>query len=529
MSSDTPPQAPSGAAQPTADGARAPIIIDLPVRRATLFEDRAELLRRVVVELPAGRSTLRAHGLTPLMSDAHLTARFATPVANAHIEDVRMDRVFRAPDDDARPAQLTDALDAAERALAQAERTVARVEQRRDAALGLLERYARQAAKALWTPEGAPGWREGLTRLESALEAAERALVESRIDRRKAAEVHEKRAAQVHATEGHAPVLTGRISVHVFADAPCTVDLCVTGLVPCALWRPSHEARLDGDQLRWRASATVWQHTGEAWHDVELVLSTDRPGSGAQLPDLSPDRLRLQGKAMRKRIVLKHREQAVRRAEDALVPGIWDGGEARVFTVAERVDVPSDGRPVRVATHAFEAPARISLAARPEVSPQVFWLAATHHLGSAPLLAGPVTLVRDGTYVGVGDLAYVAVGEAFELSFGSDDRFRLTARRTREVQERRLSKDRTHFVTHVELTYAGDAPATANIWLRTPVSELKQLQVQPSKAYCTQWPLRANADGLIEMPVTLAPGEKTTLSVGFYLDASSDVVLPDPW
>ena len=508
---------------------RVPRVIALPVRRATLFEDRAELLRRATVELPAGRSTLRAQGLTPLMSDAHLTARFATPIEGAHIEDVRIDRAYTRPDSQARPAHLADALDAAERALAQAERAVSRVEQRRDAALGLIERYARQAAKALWTPEGAANWREGLARLEAALEAAERAVVEARIERRKAAEVHEKRAAQVHDSEGHAPVLTGQISVHVFAEAPCTVELCVTSLVPCALWRPSHEARLDGDLLRWSASATVWQATGEAWTDVELVLSTDRPGSGASLPQLAPDQLHVQSKAMRKRIVLKHREQATRRADEPAVPGIWDGGEARVFSVTERVDVPSDGRPVRVATHAFEAPTQISLAARPEVSPQVFWLAATRHFGTAPLLAGPVTLVRDGTYVGVGDLAYVAVGEPFELSFGSDDRFRLTARRTREIEDRRLTRDRTHFVTEVEMAYAGDAPATANIWLRVPISEIKQLQIQPSKAYCTQWPLRPDADGLIELPVTLAPGEKTTVSVGFYLDASSDVVLPDPW
>ncbi|MGK0359197.1 MAG: hypothetical protein ACI9U2_001498, partial [Bradymonadia bacterium] len=121
---------------------REPLKVLLPVRRATLFEDRAELLRCATVDLPAGRSTLRAGGLTPLMSEAHLTARFAQPVTGAHIEDVRIDRVYATPDSAARPAHLADELDAAERALAQAERTVARVEQRRDAALGLIERYA---------------------------------------------------------------------------------------------------------------------------------------------------------------------------------------------------------------------------------------------------------------------------------------------------------------------------------------------------------------------------------------------------
>jgi hypothetical protein len=503
--------------------------IALPIRRVTLFEDRGELLRQARVDLPAGRSTLRAEGLTALMSDAHLTARLAEPVDGVHIEDVRIERVHRTPDRPSRPDDLAAELHAADRALAQAERAVAHAEHRRNAALGLMERYARQAAKTLWTPNGAPGWREGLTRLEAALESAESALVAARIERRKAAEEHEQRAAQVRQTESQVTVLTGQLSVHVFAKTPCTVEICVTGLVPCALWRPSHEARLVDDRLHWSSSATVWQNTGEDWQDVELVLSTDRPGSGATLPDLQPDTLRLQAKAHRRRVVLKHREQAVRRADDALVPGIYDGGEARMFSVAERVTVLSDGRPHRIATHHFEADVRLGLAARPEVSPHVFWLAESENRGAVPLLAGPVTLVRDGTYVGVGDLAYVAPGEPFELSFGSDDRFRLHARRTREIEERRLARDRTHFVTEVDLHYAGAERATTRVYLRMPVSEIKQLQVHPSKAYSSTWPLRPDADGLIRVPATLEPGEKITLSVGFHLESSGDVVLPDPW
>lgn len=503
------------------------IAIALPVRRVTLFEDRAELTRLVSVSLPAGRSTLRAEGLTALLSDAHLTARFSDAAAPAQVEDVRIDRVLSEEPLPDRPAHLTADLHAAERDLAQAERAVARAEQRRDAALTLIQRYARQSAKALWTPAGAPGWREGLERLEAALEAAEQAVVSARIERRKAAEVHERRASQVHGGGHRATVLTAALSVHVFAEAACTVELCVTSLVACALWRPTHEARLDGDQLTWEASATVWQNTGEDWDAVDLTLSTDRPGSGAQLPDLRADRLQLQAKANRKRVVLRHREQAVRRADDSLVPGIFDGGEARVFGVSAAVSIPSDGRPHKVATHRFEAPVELGLAARPEVSPQVFWLARTANQGSAPLLAGPVTLVRDGTYVGVGDLAYVAVGEPFELSYGSDDRFRLTARRTREVEERRLARDRTHFVIEVDLAYAGAAAAAAEVWLRVPISEIEQLEVKPSKAH--PWPAPPDADGLIKVPVTLDPGEKRTLSVGFYFDRSGDVVLPDPW
>ncbi|MCB9549499.1 MAG: DUF4139 domain-containing protein [Myxococcales bacterium] len=508
-----------------------PLPIALPIRRVTVFEDRAEVVREIELQLPAGRSEVVAEDLSPLLSDAHLTAQLVEAVPGVHVEDVRFERALRS---DGAPPERRDgllaALDAAERALAHAERAVARARQRRDAALLLLRRYAGQAAKAIWTPDGAAGWREGLTRLEEALEAGELAVAAAEGGRARAAEDHRRQAALVRAAEDRRVRLRASLSIRLSADQPSTVRLQVVALTPCALWRPAHEARLGADgALVWETFATVWQRTGEDWSGVELILSTDRPGSGATLPSLATDELRLQQKAVKRRVVLAHREQAARKDDDGAVPGVYDGGEARVFAVTDPVHIPSDGRPYRVATGGFTAPATTTLVARPEVSPQVCWLARTHNAGTAPLLAGPVTLVRDGAYVGLGDLEYVAPGDRFELSFGSDDRWRLTARRTRETEDRLLARDRVHFVTQVELRYAGAEPAEAEVYLRLPVSELEQLKVVPSKAFCSEGLPQPDADGRVRVPVRLASGERREISLGFTFETSGDVVLPDPW
>ncbi|MEZ4474160.1 MAG: mucoidy inhibitor MuiA family protein [bacterium] len=508
-----------------------PRLITLPIRRVTVFEDRAEVVREIELDLPAGRSEVLAEDLSPLLSDAHLTAQLAEAVPGVHVEDVRFERALRTETAPAeRRAGLLASLDDAERALAHAERAFARARQRRDAALLLLKRYAGQAAKALWMPGGADGWREGLTRLEEALEAAERGVAAAESERARAAEDHRRQAALVRDAEDRRVRLRASLSVRFSADAAARVRLQVVALTPCALWRPAHEARLGPDgQLEWETFATVWQRTGEDWDGVALTLSTDRPGSGARLPSLAPDELRLQQKAVRRRVVLSHREQAARKDDEGAMPGVYDGGEARAFAVTDPVQIPSDGRPYRVATGRFSAPAQLGLVARPEVSPQVCWLARTHNASATPLLAGPVTLVRDGAYVGVGDLDYVAPGDRFELSFGSDDRWRLTARRSRETEDRLLGRDRLHFVTHVELRYAGAEPAEAEVYLRLPVSELDQLKVVPSKTFCSEGIPRPDADGRVCIPVRLAGGERRELSLGFTFETSGDVVLPDPW
>ena len=67
-----------------------------------------------------------------------------------------------------------------------------------------------------------------------------------------------------------------------------------------------------------------------------------------------------------------------------------------------------------------------------------------------PLLAGPVTLLHRGGYVGTGDIPYVGAGENLDVSFGSDDRFAVRFERRRVVEEKLLGKDTRHFVSEVD-------------------------------------------------------------------------------
>ena len=81
--------------------------------------------------------------------------------------------------------------------------------------------------------------------------------------------------------------LVSWLEADVLADAAGEVELRIDYVVPNALWRPLHTARLLGrNRVQVTSSAAVWQETGEDWKDVELRFSTARSSLGTEPPML---------------------------------------------------------------------------------------------------------------------------------------------------------------------------------------------------------------------------------------------------
>ncbi|MBU0551487.1 DUF4139 domain-containing protein [Myxococcota bacterium] len=517
-----------------------PRTLTLPIRRVTAFEDRAEVVRVAELELTAGREALRVPQVSLLTSEAHMTAWVEATqegaTAPARVDEVRVEHrlVPRDPAADQR-ARLRAEREAAKATLRAVQARLRRAEEREAEALEALRGYTLRINESLWGEtglEGVEGALEGLDELDAfAREAAARRWA---LEDEAAAAEEALKGLQAALAEIPEPTFKREadLLIRLSADEACRIKLSVAAVLPCALWRPAHEARLIEGGLEWDLRATVWQRTGEDWSGVALRLSTDRPSAVAELPPLLPDQLRLQERETPKQIVLAHRAEGARRRIEGAVtveaaPGVYDGGEARIYHAEGLVDIPSDGRPHAFKLEGFKADCARRLTAYPEQSRQVFARVRLHNPLPKPLLAGPVTLIRDGAYMGVGDIQYVGPGEPFDLALGSDDRFRARLRRGREVEARRLSRDRVHYTTEVEVHGSAATPEVVEIVLRAPVSELKALKVLASPEHCDR-PFEPDEDGLMRFEVTLASGAER-FKVGFTFEKTGQLVLPEPW
>jgi uncharacterized protein (TIGR02231 family) len=511
--------------------------------KVTLFEDRAEVVRRARVALRAGVQWVSLAGVTPFVDDRSLQARVAGHGASGvTVIAARLRRRFHW-----QPAAGREAVDTLELAAEGARRKadaaaaeVARLESEEHRVRQLFAQWsAGIAAAPRFLADEARGaeWRAA----RFALDEATSAILEARARAHEAKLRADEEAgrAELRLAEGLAQQPRYETFVEVQLEARGDVETDVEAIyrTPCALWRPEHLARLvdspGGSRLELVTWATAWQQTGEAWTDVEVVFSTARTAKASSPPLLADDTLVARKKTdeERKRVVVEARDQAVQvagldrgaRAVDEM-PGVEDGGEPLALSPSGRVTLVSDGRPFRVEVGRRTLPAEVTRVLFPERA-QVAHHRATATLagGGGPILAGPVRVARDRAIVGRSKIDFVGEGEPFELGFGVDDGVRVRRTQTEERETQTLTGRQTVKRTvKVYLSNLSGERRRVEVTERVPVSEIEDVEISAPTA-----PWRFDGeDGFARRDVELPPRGTETLTLTYEIKAAAKVVLP---
>ncbi|MDX3770544.1 MULTISPECIES: mucoidy inhibitor MuiA family protein [unclassified Streptomyces] len=514
----------------------APKPIALPVTAVTCLEDRAHIERDVVLDLEAGVQRLRLGPVSALVVDRTLHAEL-TADHPATVLDARIVRSWTPRG----PQSSTDEDSALRHRVHTLEQEQLALGQRRDrlqARLDLLGRLAADLLREIGEGAGSgeterSRWTTELDRVDDERDAHGEQLrtVESRVAAL-AVELGEAQRA-MYLSEEEPAELVGHVELTVQTAAAGPVGLRLSHLTPCALWRPAYRAVLDGDSLTLETDAMVWQRTGEDWSDVRLTLSTARSALATDPPRLGEDRLTLKDRsaAERRTVDVELREEEIGALGPAPVlglPGVDDGGEARVLRSPAPVSVPGDGRAHRVPLSAFTTDARSEYACSPELSPLVTQVVRFDNLSGHVLLAGPVDLVRGSGFSGRGTLDFTASGAPVELAFGSCDDYRVI-RHAEESRDSAGITQRTVVTRTVRLhlsRFSGPGEHGERMVVlreRIPVSEVSAVEIRLHKDSCSPAPDVVDPEGIARWDVTLPPGSRRTVTLVYELSASAKV------
>lgn len=535
----------SAAIEPEGDTGPHALQAAIAVSEVTVLEDRGLVVRRGRVQLPPGRSRLRIDGVAPVLVDKTLAARVEAPDGGAlpeglRVRDVKVER-WRVTQDADRPADLA-ALQAEIRAK-ESERAAVehdvRALEAEAAALAALDQLTSSeiAEDVAWGQRDADRWGTQLDRVAARLRelgdaVCERQQALAKIDR-DLADLRRLAAAREH-LDAHAAAALVVDLVNLDATTH-VVELRIDYVVPGAAWRPWHTARLveEGEQTRveFRTEGCVWQATGEAWTDVQIVFSTERPSLGVSPPSLQTDRV--SGFKRGAAVQVQTREQKVATAglgaDDAArveveddLPGIDDGGDALALRGRTRVSVPADGRPHRVPISGFVAPAEVALVCTPELQAAVLLRSRQANRSEQPVLAGPVDLIRGSGLVGRTSVLFVAPGERFELGWGPDASLRVAREVELLEEERRTlsSWTRKPRKVTVKLSNIGPVPRTIALKERIAVSEIEKVEVELGE---TAPKATADDDGFVEWTIRLPGFAHQTVTLVWTLVVHDDV------
>lgn len=512
-----------------------------PVVAVTLLEDRAIVQRRAQLELPPGPCQLTVAKVSVVAVDKTVNARFEGQTS-ARVRDVRVVR-RRVTEDRERTDRLLTARDALLRAEAE-HRDLATTLHQAHLSQAALERVARTTLDDLSldvahgaapaTPSEA--WTTTLDALDHAIaEVAHRVVELEHASRCKSAEVDDlRKRVELESDVGSEAI--AELEIDVLGDPHATeATIVIEYIVPGAVWRPWHEARLDPSDtaITMRTDGCVWQSTGEDWVDVMLQFSTERPSLGISPPRLCDDPVAAQRRAPTLDVQIREQDietTTVSALDDAgsttkqadALPGIDDGGAPQRLSSTTRATVLANGRPHRVPIFTWTAPCRASLVCVPELAAEVLLRSEQRNEGPHPLLAGPVDLIRRGGLVGRTHLLYVAPHELFELGWGPRPELRIHRAFERLPDESRALSGRIRRPRRVTITLSNlDArPCTVRVQERLPISELEKIKIEVIESSHREVP---NAHGILQWERELRGWGHDTLVVTWAYDAPSDV------
>jgi len=520
-----------------------PLPVEAPVDEVLLMEDRAQVTRAATVELPSGRRTLRLADITPLVADRTVRCRVArvgtgSPAGDgARLMDLHVLRRYRVRT--SRPEKEQEITKAIEGLVGEYlgiyDRASARFRER-----GVVEQatgaMGRHISDRLVVGPFDEKWAEDVRLLWERRAEVERAILDDQWklddEMRRIRRLEEERRQALQPVAEYCSEIVTELMVAEAGSYRVSWEYHV----PCALWRPDYVAELAGQSaaasVRWQSAGAVWQNTGEDWPSVTLRFSTARPSLGAALPLLADDVLQAREKTVEEKKTIDvvsrdeeiaHTATAPQEKKSDTPPGLDDGGETRTYTAPVRVSVPADGRFHRVPFEEWTAPAECDSVCTPEKARFVFLRSMQTNASRLPLLAGPVTLVRNGGFSGRSQISFVAQGERFGLSWGSDDDLTVLRDVTKKQDEVGLRKQHLYrYEVRVVLFNYSESSRTVKLTERVPVSEIDQVEVALEREK-TSAGFQMDAQGLVTWTLDIAPGLEKRIDLAYSVKMPSNV------
>jgi uncharacterized protein (TIGR02231 family) len=517
------------------------------IEAVTVFPDAAAVTRVGEVRMPAGQHVVLLRGLPAAIDPASIRIEGAGDgqflIGSADIRRVAADtgpgedgqkRLRDLRVDLARIKGRIDALEAQKRAVGDFARMAAEAAAKDGKGFDLTQ------ARAAWTAVG-----EGTAQANEALQ----------VELARSADVEAEIKAIELATGRPRPGLLPLVDLAIAVEAPrdLAAVLRVTYRVGGARWTPVYDAALDTvangpvAKVNLVRRAAVTQRTGEDWGDVELTLSTARVAGGAKAPDVMTQALALREPMVAFEVDQQRRQRgapagaarmeaplAIAAPAPVAEPAKASEQEASAsatafsasFVVPGRVSIARDGtvRTLRLSSHVLDAPLQAKVA--PALETRAYLSTNLTWTDDVPLLAGEVSLTRDGVFVGKSRIGAVAAGDQFDLGFGADDRIKVerVPVRRRDNDPAGSNASRNQISDHrTIITNLHRRPMRIAVIDRIPVSENSAITVEPL-ATNTPATERVVQDrrGVMGWSHDYAPSEKREIRLGWRLRWPAD-------
>lgn len=527
------------------------------ITAVTVYPDRARVTRTGRLNVGAGQHQLEIAELPLTLSPESVRAS-GRGTARARLGGVDVRRAFYTETPSASAADLERRITELE----DQENALTDEESIHKSTLGFVNGLAQQSESygrgLAYGKFGAQEGAELLAFLTERATAAQDRLRAIAVEKRELADQKTKLKRELDQIHSARPRERYAALVEIQVMTAGSLEIELTYVVNHARWTPLYDLRLtEGGQAASSDEASVEigylaqvvQRSGEDWRGVQMTLSTARPALSATLPELNPWYVGVYAPPppapaaapappMAKRVVRPGRARAAEGTlgagldgafalvEEAEPPAEMEVAQAEVsqegtavtFTVAQPVDVPSDGSPHKTAVATLSLSPELDYLTVPKLVAAAYRRATIANDSEFTLLPGPVNIFYSNEFVGTTQLKHIAPNETFKLFLGADDRIKVERKLvTREVDKRFLGdRRRLRYAYQIEIKNLRDRQEKAIVQDQLPVSSHEDIKVRPEEFLPE--PAKQTDLGILEWPLTLDPGQEIKIIFGFTVE-----------
>ncbi len=295
----------------------------------------------------------------------------------------------------------------------------------------------------------------------------------------------------------------------------------ISYVVRNASWSSHYRAKAFPDEGKMEIFylGNVRQLTGEDWNDIEVALSTAKPAFGAQAPELPPWYLNLyhRPRAMSKRTALE--ELAMPLEDEALPSEAIPTGVSVLFKISGVRDIPSTKEGSEILIGSWEFSPDYSYITVPKISSYAYLRGKVKNETDYPLLSGSVGVFVGHDYLGRSSVNNIAPSEEFELSLGIDEGIKVERELVRKYREETgvvSKKEKVAYIYRIKVESYKKHRCSVTVVDQLPVSQTEEIKVEELKL--TPKPNERDEKGILKWNITLDPGEKKEMEIGFSVE-----------
>lgn len=348
--------------------------------------------------------------------------------------------------------------------------------------------------------------------------------------------------ASLKQTESPSPQESFNLTVGIETAGTGKFELEVSYVVNRASWKPLYDIRVDSrsKSVNLGYLAQITQNTGEDWTNVNLTLSTAKPGSGTLPPKPQPWYIDIPQPEIRQKRARRFAsapmaaqsrsfefeednlfgeiEELETIEADVITAEVSQEGNVVTFNLDGNGNIPSDGAPHKTTIFQDDYPCSFNYIAMPRLVSFAYLQAKVKNKpGGATLLPGKANIFRDNIFVGVSELENTVPGEEFKLNLGIDEGLKIE----RDLVEREVDK---RFIGNIrQITYGYrlmisnllDTEAKLELIEQLPVSRNEQIKVRLNR---TNPQIQLSEMGILQWNLILTPQEKQEIYYQFTVE-----------